>query len=142
MLSTKKLIYKILESIGGVNSVKSSSVGTSALYHCTGTISHDQIYFIQLGNGLWFITGRVNINSFTRTDVNPGVNVTLPSTAPTPTRGFNIPCGYRAQNNREQTNLSIEAGSRVMRLSTTESYQNAQNGTLTLIVSSIVVFGN
>ena len=38
--------------------LESTDLGTMTLINCSGTISHNQIYFTKLASGLWFINGR------------------------------------------------------------------------------------
>ena len=120
------------------NQTAESNTGTISLYNCTGTVSHNQIYFKKLQSGLWFVEGRVNINNYVRTGSNPGVTITLPSTVPTPTKGGGFAVGFRAQSPREYLVLGIAAGSRDINITTTESFTNAANGTLTFIVNGII----
>ena len=115
-----------------------SNTGTISLYGCTGTISHNQIYFTKLQSGLWFVQGRVNINSFVRTASNPGVVITMPAIVPTPTKSNTFIVGFRGQSPRESVNLTLSNGSRDATFITTESFANAANGTLTFIVNGII----
>lgn len=117
--------------------LESADTGTLTLKNCTGTISHNQIYFTKLASGLWFINGRLNINSFTRSGTNPGVDIALPSSVPTPTKAQNFICGFRSQSPREGVVFGLNANSRTATLITHESFTNAANGTLTFIVNGI-----
>lgn len=117
--------------------LESSATGTMTFINCSGTISHNQIFFVKLASGIWFIHGRLNINSFTRSGSNPGVTIALPDIVPTPTVSKEYLCGFRSQATRESVVLGLTANSRNAKLYTYESFSNASNGTLTFIVNSI-----
>lgn len=123
------------ESIEELFALKALEYGTLTVYACTGTISHNQLAFITTKGGEICVEGRVNINSFTRTGSNPGVNISLPTSIPTPTKTREFLIGFRSQSPREMAVFRLEANSRTARLMTTESYANATNGTLTLVCS-------
>ena len=136
MLDVKKLLANILTS---ASKPLASSVGAvSSLHNCTGTVSHNQIVFTGLENGLWFVQGRFNINSYVRTGANPGVVITLPSFVPTPTKSNKYIVGYRGQSPREYVDIALTSGSRNVTFATTESFTNAGDGTLTFFVNSII----
>ena len=143
MLDLKALLSKILDALSKFVTIdeqskfESSTTGTMTFINCSGTISHNQIFFTNLASGVWFIQGRVNINKFTRSGANPGVNIVLPSNVPTPTKASTTACGFRAQSPREHVMLNLYANSRNATLTTYESFTNASNGTLTFIVNSI-----
>lgn len=121
------------------NQFEFDSVGTAtvdSLYNCTGTATSG-LDFITTKGGLIYVTGRLNIESFTRTGSNPGINVNLPSNVPTPTISIGYQIGFRSQSPREGIGINITAGSRVVRLITNETYLNCTNGTLTFICSGI-----
>ena len=115
----------------------SSATGTTTFINCTGTVSHNQIFFMKLASGIWCIQGRLNINSYTRSGANPGVTIALPSNVPTPTQTRTFICGFRSQSAREGVVLGLSANSRNATLTTHESFTNASNGTLTFIVNNI-----
>lgn len=134
-LDLKEWIKRVTNTINDANKEKDRATGTLTLYNCTGTISHNQLEFIVSKSGAIYVQGRININSFARTGTNPGVTIALPLIVATPkyTRSYMI--GFRAQNPREALGLNMTANSRNVSLTTYESFQNAQNGTLTFIVS-------
>lgn len=115
--------------------LSSSLISSPTLYNCTGTISHNQLYIIKSKGGELYIQGRLNINSFTRTGANPGISFTLPSSVTTPTASSYYYVGFRAQSPREAVAINFSTNSTTATLTTTESYANASNGTLTFIVS-------
>lgn len=143
VLDLKALLSKILDALSKFVTVdeqskfESSTTGTMTFINCSGTISHNQIFFTKIASGIWFIQGRVNINSFIRSGANPGVNIVLPSDVPTPTITRDVICGFRSQSAREGVVLRLIANSRNASLFTYESFTNASNGTLTFIVNSI-----
>lgn len=139
MLNVKKLLTKICEAIKGQCLLDDNTTGTATLHNCTGTISHNQITFYTTKSGLLYVSGRVNINSFTRTGGNPGVVIALPNNVPTPTLSITYQAGIRAQEPREAAQLAFTANSRNVYITTTESFANAANGTLTLVVECMVV---
>ena len=107
-----------------------------SLVNCTGTITHNNIYYT-IKNNMIMIFGRVNIGSFVRTSNNPGIsfkiqNLTLKSSV-------GVSCiGLSSISLREGCNLSITTDG-TCRITTTESYLNAPNGTLTLQIPQLVL---
>lgn len=122
--------------------VSSGGASNLRLYNCTGTIT----------GGLWYfrseddtsrnliVSGRIRITNFVRTGANPGIEGALPI-VPTQIASMALSVGYRAENVAELANLQFIPNSTPnFRLSTTETYQNAQNGTLTLIVPHTLIY--
>ena len=131
--SLKTLLTQIVNKLNGLN--KAGTIGYptySSMRNCTGTVATNflQLYQSESG-GACTICGRIAITSFVRSGANPGVNLTLPSAIPTPTKTTVFYVGFRAENPRENVQLNLTANSRTILLFTTETYQNAQNGTLT-----------
>lgn len=121
------------------NQFEFDSIGTAtvaSLYNCTGTATSGLNFITTKGN-LIYVTGRLNIDSFTRTGGNPGIDINLPNNVPTPTISTGYQIGFRSQSPREGVNISVTAGSRIIRLTTNETYLNCTNGTLTFICSGI-----
>lgn len=131
-------VSKICKDRGQTTLVSNGYGTVKSLINCTGTVNYNQAAFWLLGDGSIMVVGRLNITNFVRTGANPGVKITLPDFIPTPTRTVTVSVGFRSQNVQELSNLSITENSRDVNLITTESFTNAQNGTLTLMVNSII----
>lgn len=119
-----------------------STAGTctrGSLINCTGTAGGAMYAQILFGR-FFILTGRLYVTSFVRSGVNPGFNITLPSTIPTPLTTFTESYGYRGENAREQVIFHFTAGSRAVKVTTSESFANAANGTLTLVVPAAVQY--
>ena len=107
-----------------------------SLVNCTGTITHNNIYYT-IKNNMIMIFGRVNIGSFVRTSNNPGIsfkiqNLTLKSSV-------RVSCiGLSSISLREGCSLSITTDG-TCSITTTESYLNAPNGTLTLQIPQLIL---
>ena len=112
--------------------------GTLTLYRCTGTISHNNLYFYTSKGGEIWLQGRVNVNKYVRSGANGGFTMELPSNVPTPTKSAFFMVGFQSQHPREYIYLTFEQGSRTAFLQTSESFDNTTNGTLTFICSGRV----
>lgn len=128
-----------IKGTGGTEAVSFGAGTVTSFKNCTGTVSHNNVYFFGLANGMYFMMGRINITNFVRTGGNPGVNLTLPDIVPTPTANRSMNVGIRGQNPREMIIVDITAGSRTMTVYTSESFQNSQNGDLTFFVCAPVL---
>lgn len=115
-------------------------VNNFAVVNCTGTVSGSLTY-IRTKGGLITVSGRVRISSFVRTGSNPGVSFTLPECVTTPTVTHSFKIGFRGESPMETIALQKTKGSRAVTLITHESYSNAANGTLTLVIpnTSVIV---
>ena len=131
-------VSKICKDRGQTTLVSNGYGTVKSLINCTGTVNYNQAAFWLLGDGSIMVVGRLNITNFVRTGANPGVKITLPDFIPTPTRGGTVSIGFRAQSVQELTNLTTTENSKDVNIFTTESFNNAQNGTLTLIMNSII----
>lgn len=128
-----------IKGTGGTGAVSYDRGTPTTFKNCTGTVNNQNIVFFKLANGMYFMLGRINITNFVRTGGNPGVNLTLPDIVPTPTITRGVYVGVRGQNPREMVVADFTAGSRTIALYTSESFQNAQNGDLTLAVLAPVL---
>lgn len=124
-----------LDALGFIPPIAVSNL-TLSLVNCTGTISGQFYLSVSSNHKFIQVYGRVRIKSFVRTSNNPGVYVTLPFT---PSAGRGVPIGYRGESPVEQVNFTITANSTRAILNTTETYTNAANGTLTLMVPYTIV---
>lgn len=136
MLNLKAWMTKVTEWIRDSHKGKNSSSVSLTNINFTGTVGNGMVIG-QLNNGTFFIHGRIGILNFVRTGANPGFGFTLPSFVPTPSSTVSFVIGFRAENPRETIGLTIYADSRTVNMTTNETYQNCQNGTLTFILNGI-----
>lgn len=123
-----------LESQLKVN--KNISVGTSQVscYRCTGTIAETPYIYTNEEGTLMYMGGRIRINSFTRSSGNPGVQFQTSLRPSNPVYLCNV--GIRASNSTVYPeyvygNISTSG---LVTLNVSETYANAPNGTLVLIL--------
>ena len=105
---------------------------TFQLLRCTGTITatEAQIAYSESGRTIQ-ICGRITIKDFVRTSYHPGVCIELPFRA---NKSLSFCVGKSTVNSGDDIYVSVTENSNILGISVTESYQNAPNGTLILIV--------
>lgn len=101
------------------------------LYNCTGTITGNIAHALSEDGKTLLMYGRIRITSFVRTGNNPGIRGNI-SKSFFKTTG--LPIGFRGESPVEQITINLTQNSSLIALITTESYSNAANGTLTLMI--------
>ena len=101
------------------------------LYNCTGTITGTIVYALSGDGKTLLMYGRIRITNFVRTGNNPGIRGNLSKSF---FKTTNFPIGFRGESPVEQITLNLSQNSSLISLITTESYSNAANGTLTLMI--------
>ena len=114
------------------------SVTSFNLLKCTGTITGSLHAGFNSDKTRMSLQGRIRITNFVRTGGNPGITVTLATQLNKTQNGHLI--GFRGQSPVENIIMSTTKGSNVIQLTTTESYSNAVNGTLTLMIPITTIY--
>ena len=131
--SLKEWMTQVTNMFIGNSKVVASSPTLSSLRNCTGTGALFLMLTQAQSGGPVFINGRVNIASYARTDANPGVYITLPSSVATPTKTANYCIGANAQFPREVVQITLTANSRTAIIFTSETFNNHTGNLLTFI---------
>lgn len=125
-----------------VQSVNGSQAATLSLQNCTGTLSHNLHY--HLNGHILYMFGRIFITDFQRTGLNPGVEVTIPSSKSLD-GGVNVSVGGLVSVGSHiyaTENVSVlgDDGASVFRLRATESKTNITGtGVFTMLVPPFFV---
>lgn len=106
-------------------------------YNCTGDITASQTRMsCSVNSRLVQICGRIIISNFVRTSSNPGVYIDLPFLS---NETLSFCCGHRIGTDREVVMVNVNRGSNMLLINTSETYVNATNGTLTLIIPLMTI---